>query len=61
MPVDQYIGGENMQFYIFYIRDFFMRAIGFKNSELNINEPFQSLFTQVWFVTRNIKMKIIIG
>ena len=46
MPVDQYIGGvEHAILHLLYSR-FFMRAISFKNTEFNINEPFQSLFTQ---------------
>tara|TARA_Y100000816_G_scaffold6551_1_gene4016 strand:- start:4603 stop:7143 length:2541 start_codon:yes stop_codon:yes gene_type:complete len=46
MPVDQYIGGvEHAILHLLYSR-FFMRAISFKNAKFNINEPFQSLFTQ---------------
>ena len=46
MPVDQYIGGvEHAILHLLYSR-FFMRAIDFNNSNFNIKEPFQSLFTQ---------------
>ena len=46
MPVDQYIGGvEHAILHLLYSR-FFMRALGYKNEDLNINEPFQGLFTQ---------------
>ena len=46
MPVDQYIGGvEHAILHLLYSR-FFMRAISYKNKNFNINEPFESLFTQ---------------
>jgi leucyl-tRNA synthetase len=46
MPVDQYIGGvEHAILHLLYSR-FFMRAIGYKNDNFDIKEPFQSLFTQ---------------
>ena len=46
MPVDQYIGGvEHAILHLLYSR-FFMRAIDYKNRNFNIQEPFQSLFTQ---------------
>ena len=46
MPVDQYIGGiEHAILHLLYSR-FFMRALSFENKDLNINEPFQGLFTQ---------------
>ncbi len=46
MPVDQYIGGvEHAILHLLYSR-FFMRAIGFKNKEIKIKEPFKGLFTQ---------------
>jgi leucyl-tRNA synthetase len=46
MPVDQYIGGvEHAILHLLYSR-FFMRAISHKNNDFNINEPFESLFTQ---------------
>ena len=35
-----------MQFYTYYIQDFFTRALRLNNDELKINEPFKGLFTQ---------------
>ena len=46
MPVDQYIGGvEHAILHLLYSR-FFMRAIEYDNTDFNIKEPFNSLFTQ---------------
>jgi leucyl-tRNA synthetase len=46
MPVDQYIGGiEHAILHLLYSR-FFMRALSYNNSKLNITEPFDGLFTQ---------------
>ena len=46
MPVDQYIGGvEHAILHLLYSR-FFVRAITYKNKELSLSEPFESLFTQ---------------
>ena len=46
MPVDQYIGGvEHAILHLLYSR-FFMRALSYKNTELDISEPFEGLFTQ---------------
>ena len=46
MPVDQYIGGvEHAILHLLYSR-FFTRAIALKNQKINIDEPFNGLFTQ---------------
>ncbi len=46
MPVDQYIGGvEHAILHLLYSR-FFMQALNFENKNLDITEPFTSLFTQ---------------
>ena len=46
MPVDQYIGGvEHAILHLLYSR-FFMRAISQNNNKINIDEPFDGLFTQ---------------
>ena len=46
MPVDQYIGGvEHAILHLLYSR-FFMRAINLSNSNINLKEPFNGLFTQ---------------
>ena len=46
MPVDQYIGGvEHAILHLLYSR-FFMQALSYQNSSLNIKEPFNGLFTQ---------------
>ena len=46
MPVDQYIGGvEHAILHLLYSR-FFMQALSYQNSNFNILEPFDGLFTQ---------------
>ena len=46
MPVDQYIGGvEHAILHLLYSR-FFMQALSHENENLDIKEPFTSLFTQ---------------
>ena len=61
MPVDQYIGGiEHAILHLLYSR-FFMRALSFENKDLNINEPFQGLFTQGMVCHETYKDEKIIG
>jgi len=46
MPVDQYIGGvEHAILHLLYSR-FFVRALNYKNEDLDTLEPFKGLFTQ---------------
>jgi leucyl-tRNA synthetase len=46
MPVDQYIGGvEHAILHLLYSR-FFVRALNYKNDNMNLKEPFKGLFTQ---------------
>ena len=46
MPVDQYIGGiEHAILHLLYSR-FFLKALNYKNTKINVNEPFKGLFTQ---------------
>ncbi len=46
MPVDQYIGGvEHAILHLLYSR-FFMHAISYNNTQINLKEPFKGLFTQ---------------
>ncbi len=46
MPVDQYIGGvEHAILHLLYSR-FFMQALSYENTNFNIKEPFEGLFTQ---------------
>ena len=46
MPVDQYIGGvEHAILHLLYSR-FFMQALSYENSNFEIKEPFNGLFTQ---------------
>ena len=46
MPVDQYIGGvEHAILHLLYSR-FFVRAISEDNEKINVEEPFDGLFTQ---------------
>ncbi len=46
MPVDQYIGGvEHAILHLLYSR-FFMQSLSYKNKNLDLTEPFTSLFTQ---------------
>ena len=38
-----------------------MNALSHNNKQFKFKEPFEGLFTQVWFVMKPIKIKMVIG
>ena len=50
-----------MQFYIFYIQDFFMKAIKICNKKIKTMNLLKIYLLKAWFVMKPIKMKKEIG